>query len=222
MKFVYPDLHTITETIDGCLHVLVIENQELFQKLLRDMVQQIAGESGFAVVSEQDTPLPFSKYVEIIDRFVPFELNRRPLLNRIISALEKDALSEQHYTETMQTLGQTEQLLQNLAFDFSCDIVFPPFTAAALLKAAAPMLREEDKSPAELTLDYMQLVCEFERPKLFVTVNMRSYISDREMTRFADTALSHGYHLLMLENREYPRLAQEKRWIVDSDLCEIT
>ena len=54
------------------------------------------------------------------------------------------------------------------------------------------------------------------------TVNMRSYIPDREMELFADTALGRGYSLLMLENREYPRLPQEKRWIVDADLCEIT
>ena len=68
----------------------------------------------------------------------------------------------------------------------------------------------------------MQLVCAFDRPKLFVTVNMRSYVPDREMELFAQTALSRGCRILMLENREYPRLAQEKRWIVDSDLCEIT
>lgn len=222
MKFVYPNLHTIIETDDGYLHALVIENQELFLSLLRDMVRQIAGETGYAVVSEENSPLSFSKYVDVIDRFVPFDLNRKPLLNRIVSALEKDALSEKHYADTVQTLGQVEQLLLSLSFDFSCDLVFSQMTAAALLKAASPQLREEDKSPAELLLDYMQLVCEFERPKLFVTVNMRSYISDREMAQFADTALSHGYHLLMLENREYPRLAQEKRWIVDSDLCEIT
>ena len=222
MKFVYPELHTILDMSDGFLHVLVIENQELLQRLIRDIVRQIAGETGYAVVSQDNTPLSFPKYVEILDRFVPFELNRKPLLNRIVSALEKTALSEQHYSETMQTLGQAEQLLEALAFEFSCDIVFPQLTAASLLKAAAPQLREEDKSPAEQVLDYMQLVCEFERAKLFVTVNMRSYVSDRDMGLFADTVLSRGYMLLMLENREYPRLAQEKRWIVDGDLCEIS
>lgn len=222
MKFVYPELHTVFDTSDGFLHVLVIENQELFQNLIRDIVRQIAGETGYAVVSENDTLLPFPKYVEILDRFVPFELNRKPLLNKIVSVLEKTALSERHYAETMQTLGQAEQLLDALSFEFSCDIVFPQLTAASLLKAAAPQLREEDKSPAEQALDYMQLVCEFEREKLFVTVNLRSYVSDRDMELFADTVLSHGYMLLMLENREYTRLALEKRWIVDSDLCEIS
>ena len=101
MKFVYPDLHTVEDLSDGDLHVLVIENQDLFQKLLRDMTGQIAGETGYAVLSEADTPLNFSKHAEIIDRFVPFEMNRRALLTRIAAALEKDALSEQHYAGTM-------------------------------------------------------------------------------------------------------------------------
>ena len=222
MKFVYPQLHTVIDTADGALHTLVIEHQTLFRTLLQDLTMQLAGEEGYAVVSQDDTPLNTAKYAELLDRFVPFELNRKPLLNKIAAALERTALQEQHYAETMQTLAQTERLLEMLAFDFSCDIVFPPVTAAMLIKAASPQLRAEEKSLAEQVLDYMQLVCEFERPKLFITVNLRSYIPDAEMVLFADTALSHGYALLMLENREYPRLPQEKRWIVDKDLCEIT
>lgn len=51
--------------------------------------------------------------------------------------------------------------------------------------------------------------------------NMRSVISDKEIQDFVSTVLSHGLHLLMIENQEYSRLKQEKRWVVDGDLCEI-
>lgn len=41
------------------------------------------------------------------------------------------------------------------------------------------------------------------------------------MQLFMDTVLSHGFHILMLENYAYPVLPRESRWIVDRDLCEI-
>ena len=67
----------------------------------------------------------------------------------------------------------------------------------------------------------MELVREFDRDRLFVTVNMRSYIDDPEIELLMKTVLDHGYHLIMVENKEYERLQYEERWIVDKDLCEI-
>ena len=69
--------------------------------------------------------------------------------------------------------------------------------------------------------DYIELIGEFDRPRLFVTVNMRSFVADDEMELFARTVVGHGYHVLGIESREHPLLSAEKRVIVDADLCEI-
>lgn len=50
---------------------------------------------------------------------------------------------------------------------------------------------------------------------------MRCFVPDGEMALFMSTALSHGYHLIMLESHAYPLLPLEQRTIVDEDLCEI-
>lgn len=68
----------------------------------------------------------------------------------------------------------------------------------------------------------MELVREYERDKLFITVNLRSYIDDSEMEKFMKTILQHQIHLIMVENREYERLPDEDRYIIDSGLCEIS
>ena len=36
------------------------------------------------------------------------------------------------------------------------------------------------------------------------------------------TILQHQIHLIMVENREYERLPDEDRYIIDSGLCEIS
>lgn len=74
-------------------------------------------------------------------------------------------------------------------------------------------------SDAEKLIDYMELVREFDRDKLFVTVNMRGFFVDAEMAAFMETVVSHGYHLLMLESRAYDILPLENRITIDEDLC---
>ena len=66
----------------------------------------------------------------------------------------------------------------------------------------------------------METVLEFEGEKLFITVNMRSYVEDSEMEAFIKTVTSHRYDLIMLENISYPKLENEIRYTIDSDLCE--
>ena len=78
---------------------------------------------------------------------------------------------------------------------------------------------EGESGDAERLLDYMELVREFDRPKLFITVNMRSFLSDEIIEKFLKTAINHEHKLLMIESKGYLLLKHEKRLTVDQDLC---
>ena len=71
-------------------------------------------------------------------------------------------------------------------------------------------------------MDYMELIEEFDRQRLFFTLNMRSFVTDEDMESFSLTAVSHGYHVIGIETSAHPLLSLEKRVIIDSDLCEIS
>ena len=84
-------------------------------------------------------------------------------------------------------------------------------------------MRDDDeghRGEVEKILDYMELVREFDRNKLFITVNMRSFFDDELITEFMKTVVSHEYRILMLESNAYLRLTLEKRITIDADLCE--
>lgn len=49
----------------------------------------------------------------------------------------------------------------------------------------------------------MELVREYDSERMFITLNLRSYISDNEMNKFVNDVVVRGYKLLMLENTEY-------------------
>ena len=90
-----------------------------------------------------------------------------------------------------------------------------------LIKAVSPSFREEYDSLGEKLIDYFELVTEFDRKKLFITLNLRSFITDNDMQKFIDTVLSHEYNVIMIESSERRLLDKEKRYIIDSSLCEI-
>lgn len=66
----------------------------------------------------------------------------------------------------------------------------------------------------------MELVREFDRDKLFFTVNLRSYIDDDEAELFMKTVIDHDFKIVMIENKEYNKLKHELRMTIDADLCE--
>ena len=221
MKLVHPLLQTVFDTERHGVLTLVSENAAFFRAFLEDLTAQINGDPGQIVLSMRDQPIDAGKYLEILDQFVPFEINRKPLLTKILGVLEKKALNEDFYIPTRELLADIEKYAEDLAFSENCDIICSKVSVSSLLRAIGIELRDDYENLAEKILDYMELVREYDRDKLFLTVNLRSYFSDRETEMFAESASLHGFHLLMLENREYPRLPNEFRVVVDKDLCEI-
>lgn len=73
----------------------------------------------------------------------------------------------------------------------------------------------------EKLLDYFEMVREFERNKLFFTVNLRSFLSDKEAEAFFRSVVMHEFSVIMFENKDYPKSKWEKRLILDADLCTI-
>lgn len=135
--------------------------------------------------------------------------------------LEKKAVSEDFYGRTIELVSEIENHLMNISFDFLCDINYNKLDIGSIIRASGVEINDSYTSLGEKIIDYIELVTEFDRRKLFLTVNLRSYISDNEASEFMKTILSHGYNVIMLESSEHSRLDCESRYIIDADLCEI-
>ena len=221
MTFVYPDIDCVFDTGGEMISTLIIENQPLLRTLLTDLRQQISGLDGRSVLSEGDKILPPGKHLELLDRFVPFDLNTRSLLTKIVSELEKRAVSEEYYAETITFLGDTERFLTDLSFDFPVDLTFSKISAGSLIKAAGVEICDDYDSLGEKIIDYFQMVRDLVGSKLFITVNLRSYLTDEETGFFMKTVASHQFDVIMIESTEHVRLPAECRRVVDADLCLI-
>ncbi len=222
MKLVYPEINHVFDTDNEKINCLIIENQKLFSSILEDIDSQMNGCEGLLVLSENNKPLRVDKSLEVLTQFIPFELNRKTIIGKISAELERKAVSEEFYAETLELMRAIEQHLMKLSFDFSCDIGYNKLDIGSVIKASGVEVSSSYPSLGEKIIDYFELISEFDRKKLFVTVNLRSYISDIEASEFMKTVLSHGFHVIMLEGSEHTRLAEEAGYIIDADLCEIS
>ena len=105
MKLAYPELSSVLETNPPGVQTLVVESPVFLREFLLDISGQMQGEEGRAALSENNTVLEFSKYAELMDDPIGFELNRKTLLNRIAAAMEREAFEPDNFMETEKASG---------------------------------------------------------------------------------------------------------------------
>lgn len=222
MKLFIPEIDFLFDFKEESVCSLVIENQNYLYSIMIDVQNQLEGLDGNVIISEENVPISFKKNVELLDQFFPFSLNQSWLVSKAISELSKEAISDTHYYKTMELMSIIERYLLELSFDAKGDIVFQKINPETLIKAMGFGFRDDNYDKlTEKIIDYFELVTEYDRPKLFITYNLRSIISDVEASLFIDDVKKLGYNVLMVENSARNLLSDEKRYIIDESLCEI-
>lgn len=220
MKFAHPQMENAVSVEKNYVSSLIIENPDFFRCFLMDLHNQVNGENGEIILSDDLTILNIKKSVEIIDSFLSFSLNTKALLSKMISYMEKSALSENFYVKTEQLLTDIEKFIDELSDDLSCNISCDKLSVSSVLKMAGLMIYEDYENYLEGVLDYMELSREFDSDKIYVFVNMRSYFNDKDLEAFFETVISHEFKVLLIDNHAEKVLENEKRMVIDEDLCE--
>lgn len=135
--------------------------------------------------------------------------------------MQKLAMDEEHYYQTSELITLLESYLLDLSVELTGNIELSKITWENTIKAVGVEFADNYDSLAEKILDYMELVREYDSERIFITLNLWSYISDNEMNKFVNDVVVRGYKLLVLENTEYPIIEHEKRYIIDADKCII-
>lgn len=221
MNIILPQIDYVFDCSGDRCSSIIIENQNAFYNIVTDICNQTAGEEGQSVLSEDNKILSIAKYTELISQFVPFDINQKNLLTKITARMQHIAVDESHYMRTNELMGLLERYFMELSVEMVGNLDFPKVTADAMIKASGIHIDDLYDNLGEKLLDYFELVQEYDERKLFVLVNVRSYISDAEMKVFLESVLAREIQILMLEGSEHSLLENEKRHIVDADMCVI-
>lgn len=221
MKFMFGNLSQPIEIKEGVISSLIIENQLLFRSLIEDIYNQIDSVSGKSVLSINNQPVNMSKMVELITTYIPFDINQKRFINKIINELEKLSLDDTYYLATQQILTDIERHINKMSFEFGTEIELSKLSFPNLLKSLGILIIDDYEYPLENLINFFDVVLDLDNDKLFITVNLRSYYNDQELEPFLNTVINKKIKLLMIESYEHPILCNERRTLIDSDLCEI-
>lgn len=220
MKLVHSQMGHILDFNNGCANELVIENKKMFLEFVNGINLQADGIKGDFVLSIKDKPVEFAKFTDVTMQFAPFQINRKSLLTKLYSALEQKALLAENYTKTGEIISGLESYVNHLAEDFSFEIDCQRVSIGPIIRALAPEIEENDKSTLEKIFEYIEMVRELDKERLFIMVNMRTYFTDDEMDVFIESVCLHDFKLLLIESTAFNVLSNIKRYVIDEDLCE--
>ena len=221
MKLSYPEIASVIKFGSGTFPSLVIENPCLFYRFINELHCQCCGEDGSAVLSVDEKPISVSDNLDLLSDFFHFEINRKTLLNKIFSKMEKQAMSPDFYERSQQILVDIEKWIYDLAYQNDLELEPERLSISSMLKSSGIMLKEDYPNLAEKLLVYMDLMSDNGLASVFVFVNLRSFLDDTDMELFTESCCRKGHNILLVDNNVYKKLSREERLIIDNDLCEI-
>lgn len=220
MKIVHPKINSKIEISDHEISVLVIEEPEFFYELLIDIKKQINNFEGNTVLSVHNEPVSFNKYVELITDLLAIEINSRTIIKKVVVAMEKCGQDAAYYERTQKLMAEIEAYINDLSLNFDTEIECRDISFQQILKAAELTVADEYSRLVDKIYAYMELIREFEGDKLFIFVNLSSYIKNEQLQEFVNTVVGHSFRVLLIDSHDFEKLEPENRLIVDCDLCE--
>lgn len=222
MMLVYPPIGLEIDIQNDKVQTVVIENQKMFYEIADDIYRQINGINGDTVISENYVPLDLSKFADIITQFIPFTSNRKDILSAICSELKEKAVNGALYNATQELYTYIEKYLFDLLEDIDIETdICHPNDITGILKAFDLHIVETDKKLIEKLFEFIMASMKYKKRKVFITVGLRNYITDREAEDLFQSILLNGITLICIESKATALLKHETRIIIDKDLCII-
>lgn len=219
MKIAHPYYFKPLQIESEYPETLVIENAELFRKVVFGVLEQCNGDDGDFVLSDHNQILEFSSNCVLITDVCRMDFNGRDIKSKIQKIVVEEISDED---KTRLLLSSIEQFAIEVADEFSYPLKYKmTLQPLDLVKFLNFEIDEEESSPLERLIDYMDLYTNLLSRKLIVTVNLKDYLSKEEYACFSEDIRNRQFRLLMIERHVHSFDDIDHRLIVDQDLCEI-
>ena len=223
MMLAHPMFSKIIDFKNEMINILIIENQKFLTQLIEDIINQINGENGDFVLSEDFIPLDMQKHLEIIIDFFNLDINNKKVLTAIYNKIKKIAYDDENYIKTenfkTEAFNYIETLINQTEYPLILDV---QFDISGLLKLFDVKIEINSNTFLEKIIDYMSVLYEFLNRKCIVFVNLMSYLDISEIELLYKEIQYKKYNVLFIENSFRTKIGEyENIYIIDEDMCEI-
>ena len=209
------------EIHENQIPVLVLEDPAIFSDIISEFYRQTAGEDGNIVLSEQNKLLSVSKFAMIITDYFSLNLNNRKIQNQLFQQMEDTCIDlgvvkDEFTREGIELIdkailsSQFDHVSYNL--DLSWNDIFKLFQVR---------IEEDYVTLQEKLISFLRVCAQLLKLKLLVFVNLKAYLSEKELLEVYDMANYLKIQLLLIESHESIFLTRERYYIIDKDKCLI-
>lgn len=223
MKLVYPEYKYQIIFDEDIINVVIIENQKEFTHLLEELLQQCGGKEGRFVLSEDDKILKISTDIQCIVNPMIMELNTKKIIDKIYEQLKETVQTTEMYLEVKKLYGMMMEFIQRTIDQYDYHLVYDDLVEEkSLFKMVDLRVAEEGNDLLSKIVDYMKLNSRLLKCKVFLFVNLKSFLTEEELKLLYKTCLYEKYNLVLIESMNRPeKNANERVLIIDKDCCEI-
>lgn len=221
MKFIYPEYGIELELVENQVNVLVAESPHFFSHLVQIFYEEKQSGTGRLVLSEKDKILPLSKTMEIIVNPFCIDPNERRIMQKLYQELCAET-QEAFFIKTGELHSCIVSYLEELSVSVPYHVTFDiEENVPNLFKAYNVRLETDGVSLLERLAEYLKLLHQLCKIQVIIFVNLKTYFSQDELEELYKFAFYEKLFLVLIENREKPKLKEEKVCIIDADGCII-
>ena len=220
MKLVHNEIENQFNFTDN-INTLVIEDSKTFYSYCLDFYTQVNGEMGKFVLSEGDNIISFSQNVEVVFDFFRLSINDKKFISKLYHHLATLA-DKKFYIKKAEMISSITNLFEELNCESDFPIDFKEDSGLTeIMKAFNVKLLENYDNLLKKITSYLDAIVNFSVVKLICFVNLKCFLSSKELKELYQYIRYNEIAVFFLENTLRPKIEDEFIVVIDSDLCEI-
>ena len=222
MKLLHPEypLEMIFE--ENYVQRLVIESPKIMAEFVLDFKNQIAKKEGRWILSQDGKVLNISDVCEFIIDIFDVEINQRKSIGILYDALEKEINESELFIKWREILASIESVLNCAIDNMDYDICYQEMDIKQLFKSIDIQFKKDSDNYVENLLQYMELMSEIRKIKIFILLNASSFLTVDELKYLYEQSFYKKYNLLLIDSQDIKIFSEvEQKIIIDKDACVI-
>lgn len=209
------------ELNEGKIQGLSIENPEIFRQLTCDLWKGTHGQIVPVFLTERDKTIKLDKEVCVIAHPYLIDVNERKILSKLYQEIQ--GIVNEELLEEKDALNRyTIEFLDKVSDCVSYPITFSlDFDVQTLLKDYSVRIEDDSENMLESILNYIKLVHQVLRVKVFVFFHLMNYLEKNDMGKLSEMIAYEEVTVLLVEG-ELPEERLGEGWlIIDKEQCMI-
>lgn len=201
---------------DEKLNILLIENNSFFHHFINYFVENDTIE---IELYNNNTKVNIDKNTLLLSDYLNLDINTTKNLNKLYSHLDKvsDTLSKSNLTTEIINFVNELFLDNNIDFTYDINVNFNDVFKSIGVKFDV----DKDNTFIEKLIDFISIKNHFEQLKLFVFVNLKSFLCLDDYILFSNYCSYNKINTLLIESNNTYTIDNESITIIDNDLCVI-